>query len=86
MVSLQGMAKAQGYAVCLSPEAYRAKKEHLRQLLRPRHEIAEPRLPPPRHNVSMEANADDTKPPFLLRPSTQKAASRTAKKANAQGG
>ena len=31
--ALQGTAKAQGYALCLSPEAHWAKKEHLRQCL-----------------------------------------------------
>ena len=55
-------------------------------MLRPRHEIAEARLPPTRPNVSMEVNADETTTAIPLRPSTQKAASRTAKKANAQGG
>ena len=51
-----------------------------------RHEIAEPRLPQPRHNVSMGSQCGRDKPPFLLRPRPQKAASRTAKRANAQGG
>ena len=85
--ALQGDAKAQGYALCLSPEAHRAKKEHLRQCLArvtrlPRRGCSHRAITCPWK--SMRTNRE---PPFpRLRASTQKTASRTAKKANAQGG
>ena len=83
--AFQGTAKAQGYALCLSPEVHRA-IENISTIALPTSRDAEPRLPPPRHNVSMEVNVNSPNRPTCCTQAHEKAASRTAKKANAQGG
>lgn len=82
--ALQGTAKVQGYALCLSSEAHRV-TENISTIALPTSRDADLRLPQPLHNVPIEVNVNTTNR-RLLHPRTQKAASRTAKKANAQGG
>ena len=84
--ALQGTAKAQGYALCLSPEVHRAKKEHLDNCF-----AHVTRLPSRgfRHcAITCPWKPMWTSPNlhFCCVQDHKKAASRTAKRANAQGG
>ena len=60
--ALQGTAKAQGYALCLPLEAHRA-IENISTIALPTSRDAEPRLPPPSPNVSIEVNVNSPNRP-----------------------
>ena len=83
--ALQGTAKAQGYALCFSPEAHRA-IENISTIASLASRDAEPRLPQLLHNVPIAVNVNSPNRPTCCTQAHKKAASRMAKKANAQGG